>query len=217
MVAEMDTAGRAADQSAYQAIEAVWRIESARLIASLTRMLGDIGLAEDLAQDALVAALEQWPESGIPRNPGVWLMATAKHRAIDLFRREQRLERKQAELGYALLSRRVQDWQAVETALDDPVGDDWVRPALCEDALRLGRILAGLSPEESEVHGLVALMDIQASRLRACLGPQGRPVFTQKPLFTITPTIRGSERPYAADCQPKPGLKAISYFLPALN
>jgi RNA polymerase sigma factor (sigma-70 family) len=257
----------------HRAIEAVWRIEAARLIAGLTRWVSDIGLAEDLAQDALVAALEQWPESGIPRNPGAWLMTTAKHRAIDLFRRDQRLERKHAELGHELLSQQAQDWQAFELALDDPVGDDllrlifmtchpllstearvaltlrlvggltteeiaraflaslptvaqrivrarrtltearvpfevprraelaarlasvleviylifnegyaatagddWMRPALCEDALRLGRILAGLAPQEPEVHGLVALMEIQASRLRARTGPQGRPV-----------------------------------------
>jgi RNA polymerase sigma-70 factor (ECF subfamily) len=274
MVAQPDfTTDQAAYQAAYQAIDAVWRIESPRLIAALTRMVGDIGLAEDLAQDALVAALEQWPESGIPRNPGAWLMVTAKHHAIDLFRRNQRLERKQSELGYELLSRQAQDWEAFEAALDDYVGDDllrlifmtchpvlstearvaltlrllggltteeiaraflvpvptvaqrivrarrtlteahvpfdvprqvelsarlasvleviylifnegyaatagddWMRPALCEDALRLGRILAELTPQEPEVHGLVALMEIQASRLRARSDPQGRPV-----------------------------------------
>jgi RNA polymerase sigma-70 factor (ECF subfamily) len=274
MVANVDpTAYQTGGQAAHQAIEAVWRIESPRLIAALTRMSGDIGLAEDLAQDALVAALEQWPESGIPRNPGAWLMVTARHRAIDLFRRSQRLERKHTELGYELLSRQSQDWQAFEAGLDDPVGDDllrlifmtchpvlstearvaltlrllggltteeiaraflvpvptvaqrivrarrtiteahvpfelpsqaeltprlasvleviylifnegyaataggdWMRPALCEDALRLSRILAELAPQEPEVHGLVALMEIQASRLRARSGPQGKPV-----------------------------------------
>ncbi len=256
----------------HRAIEAVWRIESARLIAGLAHIVHDIGLAEDLAQDALVAALQQWPESGIPDNPGAWLMTTAKHRAIDLFRRNARLERKHEELGRELEAREmaVPDFNA---ALDDDIGDDllrliftachpvlptearvaltlrllgglttqeiaraflvpettvaqrivrakrtlatehvpfevprgperaarlssvleviylifnegytatagedWMRPALCEDALRLGRILAGLAPQESEVHGLVALMEIQASRSRARIGPSGEPV-----------------------------------------
>ena len=253
----------------HRAIDAVWRIESARLIAGLTRMVRDVGLAEDLAQDALVAALEKWPESGVPDNPGAWLMATAKNRAIDLIRRNALLERKHEEIG--------RDIEEVapdfDTALDDPIGDDllrlvfischpvlstesrvaltlrllgglttdeiaraflapeptiaqrivrakrtlaearvpfevprgadlaarlssvlevlylifnegysatagddWMRPALCEDALRLGRILAGLMPNEPEVHGLVALMEIQASRSRARVGPSGEPV-----------------------------------------
>jgi RNA polymerase sigma-70 factor (ECF subfamily) len=257
----------------HRAIEAVWRIESARLIASLTRMVGDVGLAEDLAQDALVAALERWPESGVPDRPGAWLMATAKHRAIDLLRRRTLHERKQDQLGHELEARHAASVPDLDAALDDHVGDDllrlifiachpvlstearvaltlrllgglttqeisraflvpeptvaqrivrakrtlaearvpfevprgeelaarlasvlevvylvfnegysatagedWVRPALCEDALRLGRILAGLAPEEPEVHGLVALMEIQASRLRARVGPGGEPV-----------------------------------------
>ena len=256
---------------AHRAIEAVWRIESARLIAGLTRLVRDVGVAEDLAQDALVAALEQWPASGVPDNPGAWLMATAKHRAIDGLRRGKMLERKHEELGAELEARQetVPDFDA---AIDDHVGDDllrlmfischpvlsteartaltlrllggltteeiaraflvpvatiaqrivrakrtlaearvpfevprgaelaarlasvleviylvfnegysatagddWVRPALCEDALRLGRILAELM-NEPEVHGLVALMEIQASRLRARVGPSGAPI-----------------------------------------
>jgi RNA polymerase sigma-70 factor (ECF subfamily) len=256
----------------HRAIDAVWRIESPRLIAGLTRMVRDVGLAEELAQDALVAALEQWPESGVPDNPGAWLMATAKHRAIDLLRRRALLERKQAELGRELEARQeaVPD---LDAAIDDHVGDDllrlvfiachpilstearvaltlrllggltteeiaraflvseptiaqrivrakrtlaearvpfevprgaemaarlssvleviylvfnegysatagddWMRPALCEDALRLGRILAELMPKEPEVHGLVALMEIQASRAGARVGPSGEPV-----------------------------------------
>jgi len=256
----------------HRAIDAVWRIESARIIAGLTRIVRDVGLAEELAQDALVAALEQWPESGIPDNPGAWLMATAKHRAIDNFRRNKRLERKREELGRELQAQEmaVPDFSA---ALDDDIGDDllrlifischpvlstearvaltlrllggltteeiaraflapeptvaqrivrakrtlaeervpfevprgselaarlasvlevlylifnegysatagddWMRPALCEDALRLGRILAELAPQESEVHGLVALMEIQASRARARAGPAGEPI-----------------------------------------
>ena len=255
-----------------RAIDAVWRIESPRLIAALTRIVRDIGLAEDLAQDALVAALEQWPESGVPNNAGAWLMATAKHRAIDHFRRNTVLERKHEELGREFETREmaVPDFEA---ALDDNVGDDllrlvfiachplfptesrvaltlrllggltteeiaraflvpeptiaqrivrakrtlaekrvpfevprgaeltarlssvleviylifnegysatfgddWLRPALCEDALRLGRILAGLTPREPEVHGLVALMEIQASRSRARVDASGEPV-----------------------------------------
>jgi RNA polymerase sigma-70 factor (ECF subfamily) len=255
----------------HRAIDAVWRIESPRLIAGLVRIVRDVGAAEDLAQDALVAALEQWPESGVPRNPGAWLMATAKHRAIDLLRRRTLLERKHAELGYELEAERgTPDFDA---ALDDDVGDDllrlvftachpvlstearvaltlrllggltteeiaraflasepaiaqrivrakktlarervpfeiprgaelaarlssvleviylvfnegysatagddWMRPALCEDALRLGRILAELAPREPEVHGLVALMEIQASRSKARVGPAGQPI-----------------------------------------
>ena len=257
-------------------------MESPRLIAGLTRIVRDVGVAEDLAQDALVAALEQWPESGVPDNPGAWLMAAAKHRAIDHFRRNTRLERKHEELGregvvQKIGAREVRDGEAqmsdIEAALDDDVGDDllrlvfischpvlstearialtlrllggltteeiaraylvpeptvaqrivrakrtlsearvpfevprgaelaarlssvlaviylvfnegyaatagddWLRPALCEDALRLGRILAELAPREPEVHGLVALMEIQASRSRARVGPSGEPV-----------------------------------------
>jgi RNA polymerase sigma factor (sigma-70 family) len=257
---------------AHSAIDAVWRIESARIIAGLARIVRDVGLAEELAQDALVAALQQWPESGIPDNPGAWLMAAAKHRAIDIFRRNKRLERKHAELGRELQAQEmaVPDFDA---ALDDDIGDDllrlvfischpvlstearvaltlrllgglttdeiaraflvpeptvaqrivrakrtlaeervpfevprstdlaarlssvleviylvfnegysatagddWMRPALCEDALRLGRILAELAPEEPEVHGLVALMEIQASRSKARVGPSGAPI-----------------------------------------
>ncbi|WP_095992056.1 RNA polymerase sigma factor [Cystobacter fuscus] len=256
-----------------RAIDAIWRIESARLIAGLARLVRDVGLAEELAQDALVAALERWPESGIPDNPGAWLMATAKHRAVDLFRRNKRLERKHEELGLELEAQQARTVPELDAALDDDVGDDllrlmftachpvlstearvaltlrllgglttgeiaraflvpeptvaqrivrakrtlseahvpfevprgaelearlssvlqviylvfnegysatagddWVRPALCEDALRLGRILAGLVPKEPEVHGLVALMELQASRLRARVGPSGEPV-----------------------------------------
>jgi RNA polymerase sigma factor (sigma-70 family) len=257
----------------HRAIDAVWRMESPKLIAGLTRIVRDIGVAEDLAHDALVAALEQWPASGIPRNPGAWLMAAAKHRAIDHFRRNKLLERKHEELGRELVAEREMATADLDAALDDEVGDDllrlvftachpvlstearvaltlrllgglttgeiaraflvteptiaqrivrakrtladkkvpfevprgadlvgrlasvlevvylifnegytatagddWIRPALCEDALRLGRILAALVPQEPEVHGLVALMEIQASRLRARVGPSGEPV-----------------------------------------
>jgi RNA polymerase sigma factor (sigma-70 family) len=261
-----------ATHDAHRAIEAVWRIESPRLIAGLMRMVGDVGVAEDLAQDALVAALEQWPQSGIPDNPGAWLMATAKHRAIDRFRRNTRLEHKLDQLGRELACREMAVPDLV-SALDDEVGDDllrlmfischpvlskdaqvaltlrllgglsteeiaraflvpertiaqrivrakrtlteanvpfelprgpelaarlssileaiylifnegysatsgddWLRPALCEDALRLGRILAECVPQEPEVHGLVALMEIQASRSKARVGPSGEPI-----------------------------------------
>lgn len=258
---------------AHRAIDAVWRIESPRLIAGLARIVRDIGIAEDLAQDALVAALEQWPASGIPDNPGAWLMAAAKHRAIDHLRRNQMLAGKHEEIGRELEARQERGAQEIEAALDDEVGDDllrlvftachpvlsaearvaltlrmlggltteeiaraflapeptiaqrivrakrtladkkvpfevprgselaarlssvleviylifnegyaatagddWTRPELCEDALRLGRILAELAPQEAEVHGLVALMEIQASRLRARVGPAGEPI-----------------------------------------
>jgi len=257
----------------HRAIEAIWRIEAPRLIAALTRVVRDISAAEDLAQDALVAALEQWPSSGIPRNPGAWLMATAKHRAIDLLRRQTMLERKHGELGRDLQDEQRRAVPDPADAIDDEVGDDllrliftachpalslearvaltlrllcglttpeiaraflvpestlaqrivrakktiadkrlpyevprgaelaarlpavlevvylvfnegytatagddWIRPTLCEEALRLGRILAGLMPQEAEVHGLVALMEFQASRLRARTGASGEPV-----------------------------------------
>lgn len=250
-------------------IEAVWRIESARLIAALVRMVHDVGLAEEFAQDALVAALEQWPGTGVPDNPGAWLMSVAKRRAIDHFRRAERLERKVSELGRELETTEPDSTAGLDDEIGDdllrlvfiachpvlPVegrvaltlrllggltteeiaraflvpeatlaqrivrakrtlaakrvpfeapqgeelaarlpavleviylvfnegyaataGDDWVRPALCQDALRLGRILAELLPREPEVHGLVALMEIQASRLRTRVGPEGEPV-----------------------------------------
>ncbi len=262
----------------HRTIEAVWRIESARLIAGLARIVRDVGLAEELAQDALVAALEQWPRSGVPDRPGAWLMATAKHRAIDLLRRNQLRERKHQEIGCQAAAREggAREEETVIAALDaaaedvgddllrlvftacHPVlstdarvaltlrllggltteeiaraflvpeptiaqrivrakrtlaasrvpfevprgpelvarlssvlevlylifnegysataGDDWMRPALCEDALRLGRVLAELAPGEPEVHGLVALMEIQASRAAARTGPAGEPV-----------------------------------------
>jgi RNA polymerase sigma factor (sigma-70 family) len=256
----------------HRTIDAVWRIESARLIASLTRIVGDVGQAEDLAQDALVAALERWPEAGVPDNPGAWLMATARHRAIDGFRRGKLLDRKHDQIARQVdaVQRTMPDYDA---ALDDDigddllrlvftachpvlptdarialtlrllggltteeiaraflvpvptiqqrivrakrtladahvpyevprgdelaprlasvleviylifnegysatVGDDWIRPQLSEEALRLGRILAGLAPHEAEVHGLVALMEIQASRFKARTSPSGEPI-----------------------------------------
>ncbi|MFL5552608.1 MAG: RNA polymerase sigma factor [Gemmatimonadaceae bacterium] len=257
----------------HKAIDAVWRIESARLIAGLARIVGDVGLAEDLAQDALLAALERWPKAGVPDNPGAWLMATAKHRAIDMHRRSKLLERKHEQLGHELDAQQEMTVGDLDAAIDDDIGDDllrliftschpvlstearvaltlrllgglttdeiaraflvseatvaqrivrakrtlsearvpfevprgdelkarlasvlgviylvfnegysatagddWLRPALCEDALRLGRILAELAPDEPEVHGLVALMEIQASRSRARVGPGGKPI-----------------------------------------
>jgi RNA polymerase sigma factor (sigma-70 family) len=257
----------------HRVIEAVWRIESARLIAGLARIVRDVGLADDLAQDALVAALEQWPESGVPANPAAWLMGAGKHRAIDLLRRNKRLERKQMELARELESEQEAAQPDMEAVIDDQIGDDllrlmfvachpllstearvaltlrllggltteeiaraflvpeatvaqrivrakrtlaearvpfevpagaelagrlssvlevvylifnegysataggdWMRPGLCQEALRLGRILAGLAPNEAEVHGLVALMEIQASRLRARVGASGERV-----------------------------------------
>ena len=258
---------------AHRTIDALWRIESARLIAGLARLVRDVGLAEELAQDALVTALEQWPRSGIPDNPGAWLMATAKHRAIDHLRRERMLARKHEVLGHELQMEQQTNGGKLEASADDEIGDDllrlvfiachpllsteartaltlrllaglttaeiaraflvpeptiaqrivrakrtlsdahvpfeiprrgelaarlssvleviylvfnegysatagedWMRPGLCEEALRIGRILAELAPLEPEVHGLVALMEIQASRIRARLGPQGEPV-----------------------------------------
>jgi len=257
----------------HRAIDAVWRIESARLIAGLARIVRDVGLAEELAQDALVAALEKWPQSGIPDNPGAWLMATAKHRALDHFRRAKLLERKHQELGRELKSQQeaaVADFdfseqgdieddllrlvfvschpvlstdarvaltlrllgglttteiaraylvpeptiaqrivRAKRTLSDAKVpfevpaaqdraarlssvieviylifnegysataGSDWMRPDLCADALRLGRMLAELTPNEAEVHGLVALMEIQSSRFAARTTPEGEPI-----------------------------------------
>jgi RNA polymerase sigma factor (sigma-70 family) len=257
----------------HRAIDAVWRIESAKLIAGLARIVHDVGLAEDLAQDALVVALEKWPETGVPDNPGAWLMATAKHRAIDQLRRQKLLERKHEQLGHELDARQDSTVPDLDAAIDDDIGDDllrlvftachpvlstearvaltlrllgglttdeiaraflvpestiaqrivrakrtladahvpfevprgadlaermssvlgviylifnegysatagddWMRPALCDDALRLGRILAELAPTEPEVRGLVALMEIQASRSRARVGPSGEPV-----------------------------------------
>ena len=256
---------------AHRAIDAVWRIEAPRLIAGLTRIVRDIGLAEELAQDALLAAVEQWPESGVPDNPGAWLMATAKHRAIDRLRRDARLERKQEVIGRELeaaqkmatavpesgadfgddllrlifiachpvlstearvaltlrllgglstdeigraflvpqptIAQRIVRAKRTLTAAHVPfevpaasdlearlgsvleviylifnegysatAGDDWMRPALCLDALRLGRLVAELLPREPEAHGLVALMEIQASRTRARVGPAGEPI-----------------------------------------
>jgi RNA polymerase sigma factor (sigma-70 family) len=256
----------------HRAIDAVWRIESARLIAGLARIVRDVGLAEELAQDALVAALERWPDAGVPANPGAWLMTTAKHRAIDRLRKAKLVERKHVEIGHEVepshdlaplleaaidgdpgddllrlvftschpvlppearvaltlrllgglttpeiaraflvpeptIAQRIV--RAKRTLADAQVGfevprgpelaerlasvleviylvfnegysatsgDHWMRPALCEDALRLGRILAGLVPDDPEVHGLVALMEIQASRTRARTGPSGEPV-----------------------------------------
>ncbi len=258
---------------AQRAIEAVWRIESARVIAGLARLVGDVGVAEDLAQDALLAAFEKWPETGVPDNPGAWLMATAKHRAIDTLRRKPMLDRTHAQIGAELEARQEDAVPAFDAAIDDDIGDDllrliftachpvlstearvaltlrllggltkeeiaraflvpaltvaqrivrakrtlreakipfevprggdraarlssvlevlylifnegyaatagedWVRPALCENALRMGRILAELAPQEPEVHGLVALMEIQASRLGVRTGPGGEPI-----------------------------------------
>ena len=258
---------------AHRSIEAIWRIESPKVIATVARLVRDVGIAEDLAQDALVAALEQWPREGIPRSPGAWLTTAAKRRAIDTLRRNTRLDRKHAELAYELEAGRSTETPDSHIALDDDIeddllrlmfiachpvlapesrlaltlrllggltteeiaraflvpeptiaqrivrakktlskakasfevpsgperavrlsavleviylvfnegysataGDDWVRPSLCGEALRLGRILAELTPGEPEVHGLVALMEIQSSRLRARLGPAGEPV-----------------------------------------
>ncbi|MQA98081.1 MAG: RNA polymerase subunit sigma-24 [Streptosporangiales bacterium] len=251
-------------------MEAAWRIDAPRIIAGLTRVVGDVGLAEELAQDALVIALERWPRDGVPANPGGWLMTTAKHRALDLIRRRATYERKLQELGHTTP---LQEEPDLDAALDDPVGDDllrlvfmachpvltaqarvaltlrllgglttgeiarafltsepvvaqrivrakrtlaaegvrfelpttadlpqrlasvleviylvfnegyaatsgedWIRPGLCEEALRLGRVLAGLLPDEPEPHGLTALMELQASRIRARTGPSGEPV-----------------------------------------
>jgi RNA polymerase sigma-70 factor (ECF subfamily) len=257
----------------HREIDAIWKIESARLIAGLARIVRDVGIAEELAQDALVAALEQWPSAGVPDNPGAWLMSAAKHRGIDRLRRNKLIERKHEELGYEIETEQRDIAADLETAIDDDIGDDllrlmftachpvlstearttltlrllggltteeiaraflaaepaiaqritrakrtladagvpfevprgedrvarlssvleviylifnegysatagddWMRPQLCEDALRLGRILAELVAAEPEVHGLVALMEIQASRARARTGPSGEPI-----------------------------------------
>ncbi|MFD8076659.1 RNA polymerase sigma factor [Streptomyces sp. NPDC059718] len=269
------TASAPGTDDARRAIEAVWRIESARVIAGVARIVRDIGVAEELAQDALVAALEQWPGAGVPDNPGAWLTTTAKHRAIDLVRRKEVFARKLRELGHTLEGGQAYepDFAAAEAAADGDIeddllrlvftachpvlstearvaltlrllgglttaeiaraclvpeatvaqrivrakrtlakadvpfeqphgpdrverlssvleviylvfnegysataGDDWMRPALCEDALRLARVLAGLMPKEPEVHGLAALLEIQASRSAARTGPDGQPV-----------------------------------------
>ena len=264
-------AGAGGDGAA-PAIDAVWRIESARVIAALARMTGDIGLAEDLAQDALVAALERWPRTGVPDNPGAWLTTAGRNRAIDMLRRDRTLQRRQEEIGRDLEIRQAEA-PDLAGAMDDAIGDDllalvftcchpvlsmesqvaltlrmlgglttaeiarafltpeptvaqrisrakrtlatervgftapsgpelparlgavlavvylifnegysasagedWVRPSLCEEAMRLGRVLAGLAPDQAEVHGLVALMELQASRLRARVGRDGAPV-----------------------------------------
>src|SRR5207245_2475287 len=158
----------ASTQAAHRAIEAVWRLESARIIAGLTGLLRDVGLAEELAQDALVAALEQWTADGITANPGAWLMRTARPPAIHRIRRNDRPARLASVLEVLYL--------VFNEGYSAMAGDDWMRPALCIEALRLGRVLAGLMPAEPEVHGLVALMEIQASRLAARLSPDGLPV-----------------------------------------
>ena len=257
----------------HRAIDAIWHIESPRIVAAVARITGDVGLAEDFAQDALVAALERWPETGVPDNPAAWLMAAAKNRAIDHLRRGRRVERAHGEIGRDLEAERERAVADLDAALDDDIGDDllrlvftschpvlsrearvaltlrllgglstaeiaraylvpeatiaqrlvrakrtladarvpfevprgpdrdarlssvlevlylifnegytasagddWMRPQLCEEALRLGRILATLAPSEREVHGLVALMEIQASRAKARIGPRGEPV-----------------------------------------
>ncbi len=251
-----------------EAIEAVWRVEAARLIGGLVRFVRDVDRAEDLAQEALLTALERWPEAGIPDNPGAWLMTTAKHRAIDEQRRRAMIEAKHVELGRESARSTAIDDEAIDDVSDDvlrlvliachPVlskdarvaltlrlvaglstaeiarafltteptiaqrivrakrtlaeakvpfevptgeelrarippalevvylvfnegyaatsGDDWLRPELCEEAMRLGRILAGLVTDEAEVHGLLALMELQASRAKARVGPDGEPV-----------------------------------------
>jgi RNA polymerase sigma factor (sigma-70 family) len=257
----------------HRTIHAIFRIESPKLIAGLTRMLRDVGLAEELAQDALLVAIEQWPSAGVPDNPGAWLMTTAKRRAIDELRRRKRVQEKHEEIGHSLETQESAGAQEIEDALDDDIGDDllrlvftachpvlstearlaltlrllgglttdeiaraflvpeptvaqrivrakrtladqhvpfevprgeelaarlssvlevvylifnegysatagddWMRPALCEDAMRLGRVLAGLMPQEPEVHALSALMEIQASRFKARTGPTGQPI-----------------------------------------
>ncbi len=193
-----------------RAIDAVWRIEAAKIIAGAARLVRDVGLAEELAQDALVAALEHWPVDGVPDNPGAWLMATAKNRALDRLRQAALHARKHEQIGAdleALQAHVVPDFVDALAAAKVPfevpaaearaprlasvleviylvfnegyaatAGDDWMRPTLCDEALRLGRVLAGLVPNEPEVHGLVALMEIHASRTHARTDAQGRPV-----------------------------------------
>ncbi|WP_233712510.1 RNA polymerase sigma factor [Kribbella turkmenica] len=295
------------------AVDAVWRIESARIIAGVARIVRDVGLAEELAQDALVAALEQWPESGVPRNPGAWLMAIAKRRAIDLIRRKETYQRKLAEMGHQLEidSNGVEDSveDQVEAILEDHIeddllrlvftachpvltmdarvtltlkllgglktdeiaraflapestiaqrivrakrnlakagvefevpagdelldrltsvlevvyliynegysataGDDWMRPALCNEAMRLGRLLAELMPTEPEVHGLLALMELQSSRANARIGPEGEPVLLldqdrrRWDRLLIRRGLEGLERAWALDKPPGPYL-----------
>ena len=273
----MNGTASADESQTRRVVETVWRMESPRLIAALVRMLRDLDLAEDLAQDALLAALEQWPQQGVPDNPGAWLMTIAKHRAIDRLRRHKLLERKHVELGYELDQRQQEHEQMRDEALDDRIGDDllrliftachpvlsaearaaltlrllgglsteeiaraflvseatmaqrivrakrtlgaaaavfelphgeafaerlvsvlqviylifnegytataggdWMRPSLCEEAMRLGRVLIGLVPQEPEAHGLVALMELQASRLPARSGPDGEPILLRE-------------------------------------
>lgn len=292
----------------HRTIEAVWRMESPRLIAGLARIVRDVGVAEEMAQDALVTALEQWPQTGVPRNPGAWLMTTAKHRAIDQMRRHALHRRKEGELTREIEDQLEQSVGDPDAMLDNPVGDDllsliftachpvlstearvaltlrllgglttseiaraflvpeptvaqrivrakrtlseaqvpfevprgeelaqrlasvlevvylifnegyaatsgsdWMRPALCEEAMRLGRVLAGLAPAEAEVHGLVALMEIQASRTAARQGPHGEPILLgeqnrgrwdqlliQRGLAALqrAEALGGAERPY---------------------
>jgi len=210
------------DETTRAAIEAVWRLESTRLIAALVRIVRDVGLAEDVAQDAIVAALAQWPASGIPDNPGAWLMTTAKRRAVDAFRARAKHDAAAAELVAGLTTREIaRAYLAPEAtiaqrvsrakrtladagaAIEEPSGperaarletvlgvvyllfnegysategDDWMRPALCDEAVRLGRILTALVPDDPEVHGLAALMELQSSRLAARAGPDGEPI-----------------------------------------
>jgi RNA polymerase sigma factor (sigma-70 family) len=294
---------------AHGAVDAVWRIESARIIAGVARIVRDVGLAEELAQDALVAALEQWPESGVPNNPGAWLMAIAKRRAIDLIRRKETYQRKLAELGHeleidgdsveddveAILEDHIEDdllrllftachpvltmdarvtltlkllgglktdeiaraFLAPEATIAQRIvrakrnlakagvefevpsgdelrgrlssvleviyliynegysataGDDWMRPALCNEAMRLGRLLAELMPDEPEVHGLLALMELQASRANARIGPEGEPVLLldqdrrRWDRLLIRRGLEGLDRAWALDKPPGPYL-----------
>src|SRR5258706_87560 len=164
-----------AASATHAAIDAVWRIESAKVIAGVARMVRDVGLAEELAQDALLAALETWPRTGVPDNPGAWLMAAAKNRALDHFRRDKLLERKQ-DLAARLSSVLEVIYLVFNEGYSATAGEDWMRPALCEEALRLGRIVAELVPKEPEAHGLVALLEIQASRSGARVSASREPV-----------------------------------------
>jgi RNA polymerase sigma factor (sigma-70 family) len=297
------------DGAAAEAVDAVWRIESARIVAGVARIVRDVGLAEELAGDALVAALEQWPESGVPKNPGAWLMAIAKRRAIDLIRRKETYQRKLAEMGHELEIDGDSVEDDVEAILEDTIeddllrlvftachpvitmdarvtltlkllgglktdeiargflapeatiaqrivrakrnlakaevgfevpagpelldrlgsvlevvyliynegysataGDDWMRPALCNEAMRLGRLLAGLMPDEPEVHGLLALMELQSSRANARVGPDGEPVLLLEQdrrrwdRLLINRGLVGLERAWALDKPPGPYL-----------